>query len=108
MSLRDPALIVALRARRHGRTVSADHRDLLFRVHGLLSGGGALGSLATLASALLLREELLDPDVVDCVDGAAENTGEDEVDEDSRIALSVIAFDMVVNGYMWYDVHLRV
>jgi hypothetical protein len=98
VSLRDPALIVSLRAGRHGRTVSAHHRDLLFRVHSLLSSGGPLGSLTTLATALLLREELLDPDVVDCEDGAAEDASENKVEENARIALSVILLDKMLGS----------
>lgn len=77
----DPALIVGLGARRDSRTVSADNGNLVSRVDGLGALRRSLGALATLATALLLREQSRDPSVVDEVAGAGENGSENEVEE---------------------------
>ena len=80
----DPALVVAgLGAARDGGAVGAHDRHLLGRVDLLALARGALGALAALAAAALLREERRDPGVVDEVAGAAEGGGEEEVEEDA-------------------------
>jgi len=78
----DPAGIVALR-RSNGGAISADNSDLLGGVDLLGAAGGALGTLAALAAALLLGEESGDPGVVDEVDGAGKDAKEDKVEEET-------------------------
>ena len=77
VEVRDPALVVGLAvgARHHGGLgglVARDGRDELGLAH-LLGGPGPLG----------LREERLDPRLVNEVEGAREDGREDEVEEDT-------------------------
>lgn len=85
VSSRDPRLIIALCASRDSRSVSANHRRLISRVDRLGATGGLLRALATLASALLLREQRCDPGIVDEVAGASECGREENVQEDAVI-----------------------
>lgn len=79
---RDPALVV-LGAGSYSRTISTDNGNLLGGVDLLGALGRLLGALATLAAALLLREEGGNPGVVDEVDGSSEGAEEDKVEEDA-------------------------
>lgn len=87
MLRRDPARVVALGARGNSRSISAENSSLVLGVNGFAATGGALGALAALAAALLLGKEGGDPGVVDEVDGSGEGAEEDEVEEDTRVAL---------------------
>lgn len=91
---RDPALIVglSLSARGDGWAIGTDNADLVGGVDLLGALGGALCALATLATALLLREESSDPGAVDEVTGTGEDTSEDKVEEDARNVMSVIVY----------------
>jgi hypothetical protein len=84
----DPALIVSLGSRGNSRTISAQDGDLISGVDLLAATGRALGALAALAAALLLREEGSDPGVVDEVDGSGEDAGEDCVQEKTTSMLA--------------------
>ena len=80
--LRNPALIIALRCHRssgHSRSISPRSRNLLLRVNRLLRNR----TLATLAAALQLWEERLDPGLVDKVESSQEASEEEEVKEDA-------------------------
>lgn len=94
MTGRDPALIVglSLSARGDGWAIGTDNADLVGGVDLLGALGGALCALATLATALLLREESSDPGAVDEVTGTGEDTSEDKVEEDARNVMSVIVY----------------
>lgn len=94
---RDPALIVSLLrqgARRHGGAIASNDGDLVLRSDGLLRAArGTLGALAALAAAAGLREERLDPGLVDEVEGAGEGGEEEEVEEDATRCVLVLRFD---------------
>lgn len=78
----DPALVIALAvaaargARRlgTGQGLSLDHGA----ARGLLAAGVGLGGAG-------LREERLDPGLVDKVEGRAEDAGQEEVEEDAAV-----------------------
>lgn len=85
--VRDPALIIRL-----GRYATC-HRGAISTSQHLILGANStrgtwcrtLSAVATLASAALcLREEGLDPGLVDEVDGSSENGEEDEIQEESN------------------------
>lgn len=84
MALRDPALIVSLRAACNRRSIAAGNCDLFRGVDTLYAAGGATSALTAFAgNALLLAEEGCEPGVVDEVGGACEEGGEDQVEEDA-------------------------
>ena len=82
----DPALVesTSLCAAGDGRAIGTNNGNLVGGVDLLGLAGGALGTLAALAAALLLGEESGDPGVVDKVDDAAEGGEEEEVEEDAK------------------------
>ena len=82
----DPALVesTGLCAAGDGRAVGTNNGNLVGGVDLLGLAGGALGTLAALAAALLLGEESGDPGVIDEVDDAAEGGEEEEVEEDAK------------------------
>ena len=84
MLRRNPALVVCLGTGRDSRTIGANHSNLLGGVDFLGAEGGLLRALATLATALLLREECGNPGVVNEVDGSTENTQKHKIQEDAR------------------------
>lgn len=63
--------------------IGTDNAGLVGRVDLLCSLRRALGTLAALATTLLLGEQSGDPGLVDEVAGSGEDTGEDEVEEDA-------------------------
>lgn len=85
----DPALIICLCARGNSRAIGTHDSDLIGGINLLGAAGGLLGALATLAAPPLLGEEGGDPCVVDEVNGSAECTEEDKIQEDAKLRQSV-------------------
>lgn len=85
--IRDPALIIRLLGHRtscNSRPISTNNRNLILGRNSLLGSlGRALSTLTTLSSALGLREESLDPGLVNEVERAEESGEEGEVQEDT-------------------------
>lgn len=84
----DPALIIPLgryATRRHGAI-----RQILGASSSWCTWCRTLGAVATLSSAALrLREEGLDPGLVDEVDGSSESGQKDEIQEESNRYLAL-------------------
>jgi len=85
----DPALVISLLRQilvGDRWPISTDNRELLISWDGLLgTGEGTTGALTTLAAALALWEEGLDPSLIDEVESSGEGGEEDEVEEDAAI-----------------------
>lgn len=86
----DPALVVALvsitAARETGGFVARESVGSLGLDHGRSAARSLLATGlrgTALAGGLGLREESLDPGLVDEVEGRAENAGQEEVEEDA-------------------------
>ena len=79
----DPALVVGIGASGDSRAISTHNRYLLARVHRLGAAGRSFRALATLAAALLLREQRGDPSVVDEEAGSSKCGEQEEVQEDA-------------------------
>ena len=88
----DPALIVRLLRQILGGdswSVSTDDTQLLFGRHSLLgTSQGAARALASLASALGLGEESLDPGLVHEEERSGSSGGKHKVEEDTRRSVS--------------------
>lgn len=93
MTLRNPTLIISLlrqSPRSNSRSIRSNDRNLIFRINSFLSAqGGTLRALSAFASAFGLWEEGLDPGFVDEVEGSAESSEENEVEEDAGKKLVV-------------------
>lgn len=79
---RDPAFVVCLRTTRDSRTIGPSNSYLVGGIH-FLSSERLPGAFAALAAAGFLREEGGDPGFVDEVEGAEEDSEEEEVEENS-------------------------
>lgn len=79
---RDPAFVVGLGTSGDSGAVSAFNGDSRGGIDLLGTAGGALGARTVLAAALG-GEVRRDPDVVEEVDGAGEDSEEEEVEEDT-------------------------
>jgi hypothetical protein len=88
MVLRDPALIISLLSLSTGGnswSICSNHRNLLINRDCLLCAcRRTLSALSTLATTLCLREEGLDPGLVDKIEGSSGCAGEEEVQEDAK------------------------
>ena len=106
MVLRDPALIICLLSLSTGRnswSISSNHRHLLINRDCLLCAcRRTLGTLSTLATTLCLREEGLDPSLVDKIEGCSGCAGEEEVQKDARNWLAM------KGGVLSICLHLRI
>ncbi len=88
MMRRDPALVVCRCLRSHGWSVGSDNGDLISRINLLRLTGRFLGAFAAFASTALLGEEGTDPDAVNEIACASEDSGEEEVKEDAIVGIS--------------------
>lgn len=106
MVLRDPALIIHLLSLSTGRnswSICSNHRHLFINRDCLLCAcGRTLSALSTLATTLCLREESLDPGLVDEIEGSSGGAGEEEVQEDAKSKLAT------KKGVMTICLHLRI
>lgn len=84
MMSRDPTLIIRRRAARHSRSIRSDHTDLVCRVDLLPTVRRASCPFASFALTALLREECRNPGAIDEIARAAEQAGEEEVEEYSK------------------------
>ena len=79
----DPALVVGIGASSNSWPICPDNRYLLAWVHRLGAAGRSFRALATLAAALLLREQRGDPSVVDEEAGSSKSGEQEEVQENT-------------------------
>lgn len=87
----DPAFIVGLCTGSNSRSISTGNSNLVSGIDLLASAGGAFGTLATLATALLLRKQSGNPGVVNKVDGSGEGSEENNIEEDTANTLLATA-----------------
>jgi hypothetical protein len=89
MSLWNPALIVSLLSQStscNSGSISTNDRNLIFRINSLLgTSRRTLSPFSTFSTSLCLWEEGLDPGLVYKVEGTAETTEEDKVEEDAGL-----------------------
>ena len=92
MVIRDPALVISLLSQStssNSRPICTNDGDLVIHTNSLLgSRRGALGTLATLTTALCLREKSLNPGLVDEVQSSSDSSREEEVQKYARSGLA--------------------
>lgn len=108
----DPALIVCLLCQILGGdswSISTNYTQLLIGWNGLLgTSQRATCALASLASALSLGEESLDPGLVDEVERTGSSGGKHKVEEDARGPVSIGSFNCRIFLEKGLCIHLGV